>query len=68
MATKLKPIEAAAGWISIATGEKLRDICKRESVSIEVVCARFDVPSLYELQTEDLFDVLVFIGKNSKEN
>lgn len=60
--------ESVAGWLPIATAERLGAICQRERVRPEIVCARFDARSLYELQTEDLFDVLVFIGKNSKEN
>lgn len=61
------PIEAA-GWIPLPTAEKLGAICQQESVSPEIVCAHFRVASLYDLQNEDLFEALVFIGKNSKEN
>jgi hypothetical protein len=41
--------------------------CEREGVEPARLCAHFHIACLYELQSEDLFEALVFIGKNSKE-
>jgi hypothetical protein len=41
--------------------------CEREGVEPARLCAHFHVVCRYELQSEDLLEALVSIGKNSKE-
>jgi len=46
--------------------QRLSVICHLEGVAPELVCARFGVASLDQLQSEHVFGALVFIGKSSK--
>jgi hypothetical protein len=60
------PIEAA-GWISHKQFNAIMQRCEREKVWPGELSKHFGVIAVSELQQEDFFDALVFIGKNSKE-
>jgi hypothetical protein len=62
---KAIPIESA-GWVSLETAKRMAAVCEREGVDPAKVCAHFGIGCIYELQSEDVFDALIFIGKNSK--
>lgn len=62
----LAPVESA-GWISLDAAKAVHAFCQREGVDMRQVCARFGIENVAQLQNEDLYTALVFIGKNSKE-